>query len=234
MNDRPRHGGEPLVWDLPLRIFHWGLVVLLAAAWVTQAAGTAWMRLHLWTGYALAVLVVFRVAWGFVGPRHARFGQFVAGPAAVARYVSAWLAGRPPEAAGHNPAGGWSVLLMLGLVLGQVATGMLNSDDALYAGPWHYAVPERLADAAHELHDDLFDVLLAVAAVHVAAVLAYRWRLGVDLVTPMVTGRRRGPGPGIAGSRLLRAALVLLGAIACVAAVVGLAPPPDPADLGIY
>ena len=192
---------EQLVWDLPLRVFHWALVLVLAACWATQELGTAWMTLHLWLGYAAGVLLIFRLIWGFVGPSHARFTSFLAGPGSVVTYLSAWLRGRPPESVGHNPAGGWSVVLMLMLVAGQVATGMMNSDDAIYAGPWHYEVPSAVAGTAGALHHDLFWALVVVAALHVAAVLGYLWRPGVDLVRPMITGRKRIARGGIDCSR---------------------------------
>lgn len=232
MNNAP--SAETLVWDLPLRLFHWILALVLVACWATQEMGSRWMPVHMWLGYAAGALVIFRCIWGFAGPRHARFGSFVAGPVAVLAYLRAWLGGTPPEHTGHNPAGGWSVLAMLALVAGQVATGMLNSDDTFYAGPWHYEVPGRIADAAGRLHHDLFYGLAILAGAHVAAVLAYRWRPGVDLVRPMITGRKRIEGPGIEDSRSLRAVLAVLVAVALMTLAVALAPAPDPADLGIY
>lgn len=232
MNDAPP--AETLVWDLPLRLFHWILALVLVACWATREMGSRWMEVHMWLGYAAGALVIFRCIWGFAGPRHARFGSFVTRPGAVLAYLRAWLAGNPPGYAGHNPAGGWSVLLMLGLVAAQVATGMVNADDTIYAGPWHYEVPGRIADIAGWLHNDLFYALAGLAGVHVMAVLAYRWRPGIDLVRPMITGRKRTRDAGIGGSRPLRAALALLAAIALMALAVVLAPAPDLADLGIY
>jgi len=232
MNDAP--SSETLVWDLPLRLFHWTLALVLVACWATQEMGSRWMQVHMWLGYAAGALVIFRCLWGFAGPRHARFGSFLAGPRAVVAYLRAWLGGAPPHFAGHNPAGGWSVLAMLALVAGQVATGMMNSDDTFHAGPWHYEVPGRIADAAGRLHHDLFYGLAILAGVHIVAVLAYRWRPGVDLVRPMITGRKRTDDPGIDGSRPLRALLALLAAAALIVLAVVLAPAPDLADLGIY
>lgn len=230
MNERE----EQLVWDLPVRIFHWALALVLAACWATQELGTAWMTLHLWLGYTAGVLVVFRLIWGFVGPRHARFASFLSTPRAVVAYLTAWLRGTPPEAVGHNPAGGWGVLLMLALVAGQFATGMANSDDAAYAGPWHYAVPPAVAGTANALHHDFFWALVVVVVIHVAAVLSYLWRPGIDPIGPMFTGRKRIAEGAIDGSRILRATVALVVAVAVVAGLVLLAPAPDPADLGIF
>lgn len=230
--DGPRPA--PLVWDLPLRLFHWLLVVLFAACWVTQELGSRWMSLHMWLGYCVGALLVFRLAWGFVGPRHARFADFLAGPRRVVRYVTGWLRGTSAAHTGHDPAGGWWVVLMLGLLAVQVATGMLNSDDALHAGPWHYAVPDDLARAAGALHGDIFDVLVATVCIHVTAVLAHLVRPGIDLVTPMFTGRKAWASSGIGDSRLVRAVLAIALGAGLIALLVVLAPPPDPADLGFY
>ncbi|MEJ2514991.1 MAG: cytochrome b/b6 domain-containing protein [Gammaproteobacteria bacterium] len=223
-----------LVWDLPVRIFHWSLAVLVPACWVTQEMGSRWMTLHMWLGYAVGALILFRLAWGFLGTRHARFGDFLAGPTRVFAYFREWMSGRGPTAIGHDPAGGWWIVLLLALLAGQVATGMLNSDGALHAGPWHYAVPEDVADAAAAWHSDIFNLLILAVTVHVAAVLAHLARPGIDLVTPMFTGRKPWANAGIPGSRTPRAMLILVAAAAGIALLVWLAPAPDPADFGIY
>src|SRR5262245_51588698 len=94
------------VWDLPVRITHW-LLVGMAGAWVTHRAGYAYFRYHVWFGYLVVVLAVFRIAWGFIGTRHARFSTFVRGPRATLRYLAALARGAAPGHAGHNPLGAW-------------------------------------------------------------------------------------------------------------------------------
>ena len=223
-----------LVWDLPLRVIHWLLVVLVPASWVTQSLGGRYMDLHVWLGYAMGVLIVFRVAWGLLGPRSARFATFLRGPRAVAAYLRDWIRGRPAVHAGHNPAGGWAAIAMLALLAAQVTSGMMNSDDTLHYGPWHFAVSAEAADTAGAVHDRGFDVLLALIAVHVVAILLYQLRLGHDLVRPMITGRMPVDGPGIGGSRLWLACLLLMIAAAVIWAVVASAPAPDPVDMGLF
>jgi cytochrome b len=221
-----------LVWDLPVRLFHWLLVLLLAASWLTAELGR--MDLHHYAGYGIATLVLFRVAWGIVGPRYARFTSFIAGPRRVLGYLRGWLGGGAHEPAGHTPPGGWMILVLLALLAAQVATGMVNSHDGLDAGPWHWAAPTALREFGNAWHQRLFDLLLVCAVVHVVAVLLYRLRPGIDLIGPMFTGRKWTAEPPIAGSRLWLAAALLLAAAAAVWLVVRAAPPPSLADLGIF
>jgi cytochrome b len=221
-----------LVWDLPVRVFHWSLVLLVGVSWLTVELGL--MDLHFWSGYAIATLVLFRVAWGLVGPRYARFTSFLAGPWRVTAYLRGWFGGSTQEPAGHTPPGGWMILALLLLLATQVATGMVNSHDGLDAGPWYWAASRAVRALAETWHARLFDLLLVLAAVHVVAVLAYRLRPGIDLIGPMFTGRKRTAEPAIPGSRLPLAAFLLLCAAAAVWMIVRAAPPPSLADLGIY
>ena len=221
-----------LVWDLPVRLFHWLLVALFASSWLTAELGR--MDLHFYSGYAIATLVLFRLAWGVAGPRYARFTSFVAGPARVFRYLRDWLRGTGRQPAGHTPPGGWMILLLLALLAGQVATGMVNSHDGLDAGPWHWAASRELRALGETWHARLFDALLVLVVVHVLAVLLYRLRSGIDLIGPMFSGHKGTDEPAIPGSRLPLAAALLLAAAASTWLIVSSAPPPSPADLGLY
>ncbi len=221
-----------LVWDLPVRLFHWLLVLLLAASWLTAELGL--IDLHFYSGYAVATLVLFRLAWGIAGPLYVRFTSFITGPARVFRYLRDWLRGTGTEPAGHTPPGGWMILLLLALLAAQVATGMVNSHDGADTGPWYWAASSTLRELASSWHGRLFDLLLVFSALHVLAVLLYRLRPGIDLVGPMFTGRKCTAEPAIAGSRLALAAALLLAAAAAVWLIVSSAPPPSMADLGIY
>jgi cytochrome b len=221
-----------LVWDLPVRLFHWALVLLFAASWLTAEYGR--MDLHFYAGYAIAALVIFRLAWGVAGPRYARFASFLAGPSTVIGYLSAWIRGSATEPAGHTPPGGWMILALLGLLAAQVATGMINSHDGLDSGPWYWAASTSLRDLAHSWHVRLFDLLIVFTALHIVAVLAYRLWRGIDLVEPMFTGRKRTAEPAIPGSRLPLAAALLAASAGVVWLIVRAAPPPSLADLGIY
>lgn len=221
-----------LVWDLPVRLFHWLLVLLFAASWLTAELGL--IDLHFYAGYGIATLVLFRLAWGFAGPRYARFTSFIAGPRRVLRYLRNWFAGTTTEPAGHTPPGGWIILLLLALLSAQVATGMVNSHDGADAGPWYWAASRALRDFGSTWHGRFFDLLLLFAVVHIVAVLLYRWRPGIDLVGPMFSGRKRTAEAAIPGSRLPLAAALLLAAAGAVWLLVSSAPPPTPADLGIF
>jgi cytochrome b len=223
------------VWDLPTRIFHWLLALTLIGSWITHELGLKWMEWHITLGYTALFLVLFRVLWGLAGPRHARFSSFVAGPRRVWRYTRAWWAGQPPRFAGHNPLGGWAVLAMLALVLVQGVSGLFNSDEILYSGPWHYAAPSALTDRMAALHEQNFNFLAGLVLLHVVAVASYWFRWRTNLVKAMWTGRKPAgdvaTSEAITGSRLLLALLLVLIAGAVVWVVVAAAPEPPPDTL---
>jgi cytochrome b len=173
------------VWDLPTRLFHWALAGLIGFSWWT--ADQDEIELHLYSGYAVTTLLLFRLLWGLFGSSTARFRNFVRGPAAVLGYVRDMRGWR---AIGHSPLGALSVVALLALCLAQVGTGLFNADnDGLYEGPLARLASEDLVDTAHDLHEILFNVLLAFIALHVAAVLFYRLFLGKRLVGAMISGR---------------------------------------------
>ena len=221
-----------LVWDLPVRLFHWLLALLVGAAWLS--AEFEWMEVHFYAGYAIATLLLFRLAWGLAGPRYARFASFVVGPRRALAYLRGWLKGTADEPAGHTPAGGWMILALLALLAVQVASGMVNSHDGLDAGPWYWAASDGLRDLAGKAHATGFDILLALVAVHVAAVVLYLWKPGINLVAAMLSGRKKTIEPGIPGSRLPLALLLLAAAAAGVWYLVSSAPGPSLSDLGLY
>ncbi|WP_084580062.1 cytochrome b/b6 domain-containing protein [Sphingomonas azotifigens] len=218
---RPAQGetARVQVWDLPIRLFHWTLVVLLAFSWWSGEQHD--MERHRLSGYAILALVVFRVLWGFVGGRTARFAHFVRGPRAALAYVRSMRGARGPSAPGHNPIGGWSVLLMLALVAGMVGAGVFAVDvDGLESGPLADFVSFEQGRAAASVHHFLFNLLLAAIALHVAAIAFYRLWLRYDLVSPMLHGRsdrHRDEGP--LGAAWWKAVLALAMAVACATAV---------------
>jgi cytochrome b len=173
------------VWDWPTRLFHWSLVVLVALCWWT--AKTDREDLHFYFGYTVLSALIFRLLWGLVGSSTARFANFVRGPAAVLRFVRqrfSW------PVAGHAPLGALSVLALLALMLFQVGTGLFAGDeDGLSEGPLARLVSIDTSDTMRELHEQAFNVLLALIALHVAAILFYRVVLGKNLLGPMITGR---------------------------------------------
>ena len=208
-----------LVWDLPLRLFHWGVVVCVAGAWATAELGVEWFAWHRRFGYSLLVLVAFRVAWGFVGPEHARFSSFVRGPRAVAAYLRGIASREPTQTVGHSPLGALAVLAMLALLAVQALTGLFANDAIFNSGPLYGYVSSALSDRLTSLHKGNFDWLLALIALHLAAIAFYALWKRVDLVRPMITGRKRAadlpPGAGVASQRLwLAVALVAIAALA--------------------
>lgn len=177
------------VWDLPTRLFHWTLAGLIAFSWWSaEYHHDDW---HIWSGMAVLTLLIFRLLWGFFGSSTARFANFVRGPRAVLGYLRGGWRG-----IGHNPLGALSVVALLGLTALQVGLGLIASDeDGLMAGPLANLVSIDTTDTARELHEALFNVLLAFIVLHVAAILFYKLR-GKGLLGPMITGRREAE-PGV-------------------------------------
>ena len=173
------------VWDLPTRLFHWLLAALIGFSW--WSAEQEQLEWHMWSGYAVLTLLFFRLLWGVFGSSTARFSNFVKGPSAVAAYLRDARNWKP---IGHTPMGALSVLALLGVTLAQAGSGLFNADDdGLYEGPLAALVSYDTAEVAHDLHELLFNLLLAFIAVHVAAVLFYRLAWGKKLLGAMVTGQ---------------------------------------------
>jgi cytochrome b len=210
-----------LVWDWPVRITHWALVASVTGSYVTHRLGAAQFRYHRWFGYTALILVSVRILWGVVGTHHARFSSFVRAPAAVVRYLRDLLGGRAPRYAGHNPAGGWMVLLLLALLGAQAVTGLFANDDVMNTGPLYGYVLDSTSDRLAAWHRRLFDALLIAIALHIVAVGCY-WVAGkTNLVRPMLTGYKSAaetrPSDAISSSRLWLW-LVLMGAVAAALA----------------
>lgn len=172
-----------LVWDLPVRVFHWSLVAAVTVAVVSGEIGGDWMALHGKAGLAILGLVAFRLAWGVAGSRHARFVNFVPTIASLRAYVGGRWKGH-----GHNPLGALSVFALLGLLAAQACTGLFGTDEISFNGPLFALVEESLANRLTGLHQQLAYVLLAVLALHIVAILAYLFIKKDNLVKPMVTG----------------------------------------------
>lgn len=201
-----------LVWDLPVRVMHWALALATAGAWLTQNLEGDWFRWHSWCGYAVLVLVLTRIAWGFVGTRHARFTAFVRGPRAALRYLRGLVRGDAPAHAGHNPLGAWMVVVLLALLLVQAVTGLFANDQIMNTGPLFGYVTGARSDALSRLHASLVNWILAAVLLHVLAVFAYLAGKRIDLITPMFTGRKSEtavrPQEAIRGSRTWLALLI--------------------------
>lgn len=195
-DDTPR-----LVWDLPLRLAHWGLALAVGGAFVSDWIGGSAFAVHVACGASALGLVLFRLAWGCVGPRHARFADFVRGPRAVLASLPDLSRGAHRRRAGHTPLGGWMALLLLGLVGTQACLGLFANDEISHAGPLYGYVGGHWSNRLSAWHARIAWVILGTVALHVAAALYYRIALGDDLVGPLVTGYKRGVGAAAAVGR---------------------------------
>jgi cytochrome b len=179
-----------VVWDLPLRIFHWALVLLVVSQIVTATIGGNAMEYHALGGYTILTLVLFRILWGFTGGTHARFGNFLRGPEAVVRYAHMLIKGTAESHRGHNPLGGWSVVLMLVSLLVQAMTGLFANDDVMMEGPLAKHVSDDASAMFTVIHDINAGILLTLISLHILAVLFYLFRRKQNLIGPMFTGRK--------------------------------------------
>jgi cytochrome b len=234
-----------LVWDLPLRLFHWLLVLSIAASWYTAENSSEYIELgdtllsytqiHYYLGYWALGLIAFRILWGFVGPRHARFASFIPGPSRLLTYARTFLKKDSAPSAGHNPMGAWMVLLMLLMLGAQAASGLFLIDNTeIYPAPFHPSVDAETAGNLGRVHHVNFDALLWVIGLHVLAIVFYRLFKNQNLVLPMITGRKPAnlvpADQGIPGSRLILALIVVAVCALAVWWLLQQAPPPPIAE----
>jgi cytochrome b len=226
-----------LVWDIPTRLFHWLLVLSLIGSYLTAKPGELAMQWHFRIGYFTIGLLVFRILWGFVGPRHARFLSFAPTPGRLFGYSVKLFDRNSAPAVGHNPLGGLAVLVMLVMVSLQATTGLFISDDIVWSGPWNPAVSGATASKLAGIHHQNFDLLLWVVGLHVFTIIFYAAWKRQNLVTPMLSGYKQASvvpaGEEIANSQLLKALVIAVISAAVVYAVLAFAPPP-PVDEYYY
>lgn len=179
------------VWDLPTRVFHWALLACVIGAVASAQLGGNWMDWHPRCGAAILGLLVFRIIWGFAGPRYARFRSFAHGPQAVWAHLKA-ARNRSHRHAGHSPAGWASVFAMLGVLVALSASGLLSSDSISLEGALVRFASESIVDWATRVHVWLQWVLYTLVGLHLAAVLAYLLVKKDNLIGPMVHGDKTG------------------------------------------
>jgi cytochrome b len=204
------------VWDLPTRLFHWAIVVLLGVSWLSESLG--WMELHFLSGYSTIALLLFRLGWGFVGSETSRFARFLRSPLTGLRYLASFRRLGPDTEIGHNAAGGWMVLVLLALLAVQAGTGLFANDDGDTEGPLFRYVSKDQSDWLSHIHSINFTLIQIAVCVHIVAVLAYLVLKRHDLLRPMITGRKYLP-EGVSPPLLVglpRAAILLAIAIAVV------------------
>ena len=171
------------LWDLPLRVFHWSLVILVTVAIITGEIGGEWMGIHGKAGIGIAGLVTFRLIWGVIGSTHARFLTFIPTPGKIKAYLQGKWRG-----VGHNPIGAFSVLALLTLLGVQAGTGLFSNDDIDFTGPLADLIESTLSSRLTGIHQILANVLLGLVALHIIAIGFYVLIKKDNLVKPMVTG----------------------------------------------
>jgi cytochrome b len=211
-----------LVWDIFIRVFHWLIVALVAAAYATWRLN--WMVWHGWVGDAVLTLLLFRLSWGVFGGETARFSRFLTSPRTVLQHLKHALRREPDDQIGHNPAGGWMVLILLALLLVETLTGLYVANDIADEGPMTEMAPAWVANAITSSHAIVWDALLAAIVLHVLVIAGFALIKGQNLLRPMITGTKVMPATVAeprAGSPAL-AALLLLGCALVTALLVNL------------
>ncbi|MFI5014461.1 MAG: cytochrome b/b6 domain-containing protein [Hyphomicrobiales bacterium] len=190
MSPPSKHGRAVPAWDLPTRLFHWALLLLIIDGYVSRHYGYSDLTWHKWNGYGILTLIIFRIIWGFVGGSTARFLAFFPTPMAMLRYGASLIGARSQRFLGHNPLGAAMILAMLLVIFVQGLTGLFNSDDVLFDGPFVKLVSERAVKLAGVLHHYNFELILILVSIHVAANLFYHFIKREPLIAAMLTGEK--------------------------------------------
>lgn len=226
--------GRSLVWDLPLRLFHWLLALSVTASWITAEAGYDWTEIHFLLGYCALTLISFRIIWGFVGTTHARFATFIRSPKNVFAALTTLFSRQPGDSVGHNPIGGWSTILFITLVAVQAGTGLFISDDIFYAGPYNGTISNSLAGNLAAVHHTNIVLLQIAVVIHLLAICWYTLGKRTKLIAPMFSGKKdlseAQRSSAIDSSKLVKALLVLTIVVVLVTLLVQLAPAPSLED----
>lgn len=238
MSNNTEHPSKTIkVWDLPVRIFHWSLVVLFVTAYVTNSLGGDYFIYHLWSGYALIILVSFRIVWGLVGTYHARFSHFVKNPVATTKYALSVFKKKDTHYLGHNPLGAVMVVFLLVAILVQAITGLFTNDEIFNVGPLYAYINDELSLQLTSLHRQLFYWILGAIALHIIAVIVHVVFKRDNIVRAMFSGNKNLPTQedsqttqskddqvSISSSKIGLAIVILIVLIAILAAVILTAP----------
>ena len=180
------------VWDLPVRLFHWILVVLIAVSIITQGIGGNAMDWHFRAGYAVLTLIFFRLIWGLVGPRYSRFSDFIHGPSTIIGYLRGSSAGSAEKYHGHNPLGSLSVFALLGVILAQAMSGLFANDDIASEGPLVKFISKDLSDRFTWFHTEVNAwIIYFLIGLHILAIAYYYAGKKKNLVMPMIAGDKQ-------------------------------------------
>ena len=198
-----------LVWDIPTRLFHWLFAGAFALAWLTSDSDS-WLNLHVFAGYLMLAMLGFRLVWGFIGGRYARFTSFRYSWKEGLAYVMQALTGSARRHVGHNPAGSWAIYLLLALGLLTGLSGLITLGGQEGQGPLGLLVPYWAGEAFKEVHEALASAMLGVVVLHLAGVALESWRHHENLPRAMITGQKEGAPEEATPSRRMFSALVLL------------------------
>lgn len=179
-----------LVWDLPLRIFHWLFACTVIASWYTSDQDNDLIELHMQLGYFALGLLIFRVLWGIVGTKHSRFTSFVPSPNRLFSYIKNWRNKKDVITAGHNPLGSLMVILMIILISLQAISGLFINDDIYSSGPYYDSVSKEVEQVMMFLHHNIFDYMIAAIVLHLLAIAYYERVKKQSLILPMITGKK--------------------------------------------
>ena len=216
------------IWDLPTRLFHWLLLLLVVASFVTGWVGGNLIEWHARAGIAITGLLAFRLVWGFVGSTYARFAHFVPGPGRVLAYVRGQWRGL-----GHNPVGALSVLALLAILIFQAVSGLVANDDIAFEGPLYALVDKATSDSLSSLHRQNFWIIIGLVSLHVLAIAFYALVKKDNLVKPMITGVKAVEDPAHRPARggglvAFIIALAITAGVLYVATGSFIEPPPPP------
>lgn len=182
------------IWDIPTRIFHWVLVLLFLFLIYSGRWDDSLMQWHFYSGYALSGLIIFRILWGVVGTRYARFRSFVTSPIQGLSYLKATFTGKAKHFYGHNPAGSMMVLMLILLLALQVASGLVMSDEVLWEGPFYASVSDELASLGAQIHHTVQSILVYLVGFHILGVIVHSILFKEKLVASMITGSKKDVG----------------------------------------
>jgi cytochrome b len=203
------------IWDLPTRLFHWLLAALVIFSFTTGKLGGDWLTWHFRSGYAIASLLLFRLLWGFVGSRYARFASFLPSPSRIWATMRSSGPRSVPVNAGHSEIGTLSVYALLIVLILQVATGVFTNDGTFTEGPWVKFVSEALSNRLSTIHYYNHWAIVGLTALHVAAIAYYLLARKEDLLTPMLTGDKLAiDAPAAEDSTSIRTRAAVLAALA--------------------
>jgi len=211
------------VWDGFVRVFHWSLVALFVISVITGKVGGNAIAWHMWSGYAILALVLFRILWGFVGGEYARYGSFLSSPGRAFRFAKGLMGKTHEYVVGHNPVGGWMVLALLLLLATQAVLGLFSNDEIATTGPLARYISDEASIKLMSRHRLIGDLLLIMVGVHIAAVLFHLFVKKENLVRAMFSGRKELPAELAREAEASRKASMPLGFILLSIAIAAVA-----------